>query len=86
MTQRVKLLGPLFDIPETKEIFGENLCFELRGLLIEKRGYNFRNQLAHGFLTEAHCYSDATINIWWLTIRTCIWMLLSDDQRNQIAN
>lgn len=86
MTQPVKLLGALFDIPETKEIFGENLCFELRGLLIEKRGYNFRNELAHGFLSEAHCYSDAAVNIWWLTIRTCIWMLLSDTQRSEIEN
>jgi hypothetical protein len=71
-TQPLKILGPLFDVPETKEIFGESLWFELRGLLIEKSGYDFRNQLAHGFTTEAECYGDAAVNLWWLILRLCL--------------
>lgn len=71
-TQPLKILGPLFDVPETKEIFGESLWFELRGLLIEKSGYDFRNQLAHGFTSEAECYGDAAVNLWWLVLRLCL--------------
>ena len=57
---------------ETKDIFGEALCFELRGCLIEKTGYDFRNRLAHGFVSEADCYSAAAAMAWWLVLRICL--------------
>jgi hypothetical protein len=82
-TQPLKILGPLFDIPETKEIFGESLCFELRGLMIEKSGFDFRNQLAHGFTTEAECYSDAAVNLWWLVLRLCMIPILEDVEQSK---
>jgi hypothetical protein len=71
-TQPVKVLGAIFGIKETTEIFGEALCFELRGCLIEKTGWNFRNRVAHGFVSEAECYSDAAQTIWWLVLRLCL--------------
>jgi hypothetical protein len=71
LTQPVKVLGPLFGLPEIKTIFGDELCFELRGLLIEKTGHSFRNHIAHGFVTEGECYSDAALNVWWLCMRLC---------------
>lgn len=71
-TQPVKPLGALFDLQETTEIFGESLCFELRGCLIEKTGYDFRNRLAHGFVSEGECYSNAALHIWWLVLRICL--------------
>lgn len=71
-TQPVKILGPLFDIPETTQIFGESLVFELRGLLIEKRGAEFRNRIAHGFTSEAECYTSAPVILWWLVLRLCL--------------
>lgn len=70
-TQPVKILGPLFDMPETKQLLGESLWFELRGLLIEKTGNDFRNMVAHGFVSEAECYSVPAITIWWLVVRLC---------------
>jgi hypothetical protein len=48
---------------EMKMIFGEDVSFELCGLLIEKTGYSFRNRITHGFVTEAQCYSAAATNI-----------------------
>ncbi len=72
LTQPVKLLGPLFDLPETKEVFGKPLCFELRCLLIEKRGSSFRNNIAHGFAGTEDCYSPAAVITWWLTLRICL--------------
>lgn len=77
LTQPVKILGPLFDLPETQEIFGPNMCFELRGHLIEKSGYSFRNLIAHGFVDEAQCYSVAAMNVWWLSLRLCFLGLLA---------
>lgn len=79
-TQPVKILGPLFDHEGMKEIFGEALRFELRGLLIEKMGCDFRNRIAHGFATEWDCYSPAAVNIWWIVLRLCIAPILNCQQ------
>jgi len=75
-TQPVKILGPLFDLEETKQIFGDSLCFELRGLLIQKPGCDFRNRVAHGFVSEAECYGAAAVNLWWLVLRLCLIPIL----------
>lgn len=71
-TQPVKVLGAIFGMATTKEIFGESLCFELRGCLIEKTGYDFRNRVAHGFVHEGECHSNAAIMLWWLVLRICL--------------
>lgn len=71
-TQPVKMLGGIFGFPETKKIFGEPLCFELRGCLIEKTGFDFRNRIAHGFASEGECYSTAGVSVWWLALRICL--------------
>ena len=71
-TQNLKVLGALLDLKETKKIFGESLHFELRGLLIEKSGHAFRHRIAHGFVSDAECFGDAAINLWWLVIRLCM--------------
>jgi hypothetical protein len=52
-TQPVKILGTLLSMEMTKKILGEELCFELRGCLIEKAAFDFRNRVAHGFVSEA---------------------------------
>jgi hypothetical protein len=71
-TQPVKVLGAIFGMAETKQIFGEPLCFELRGCLIEKTGCDFRNRVAHGFVHEGECYSHAGVTVWWLVLRICL--------------
>jgi hypothetical protein len=71
-TQPVKVLGAIFGMTETKEIFGDELCFELRGCLIEKTGFDFRNRVAHGFVHDAECYSHAGVTVWWLVLRICL--------------
>src|SRR5207244_9637461 len=71
-TQPVKVLGAILGMPATKQIFGEKLCFELCGWLIEKTGYDFRNRVAHGFVHEGECYSNAAITLWWLVLRICL--------------
>lgn len=68
-TQPVKVLGALLTKEETTQIFGKELCFVLRGCFIEKSGFDFRNKLAHGFLTAEECFSAAPVYIWWLVLR-----------------
>jgi hypothetical protein len=81
-TQPVKVLGPIFGMSETKQIFGEKLCFELRGCLIEKTGYDFRNRVAHGLIHEAECYSTAGATVWWLVLRICLTPLFQNWAKN----
>lgn len=71
-TQPVKMLGGVFGFPELKQLFGEEICFELRGCLVEKTGYDFRNRVAHGFAHEGECYSTAGVTVWWLVLRICL--------------
>ena len=71
-TQNLKVLGALLAIEKTKKIFGESLHFELRGLLIENSGHAFRHRIAHGFVSDAECFGDAAINLWWLVIHMCM--------------
>lgn len=72
-TQPVKILGGLLGLQETTNVFGADVVFELRGCLIEKTGYDFRNKLAHGFASEAECYGPAATLIWWIVLRICLW-------------
>jgi hypothetical protein len=71
-TQPVKVLGALLGLEEAKLMLGESLHFEVRGHLIEKTGFDFRNKVAHGFVDEDACYSAAAISTWWLVLRLCL--------------
>ena len=82
LTQPVKTLGPLLTMAESKEIFGDDWLFEFRGLLVEKTGYSFRHDIAHGFATEAGCYGPETLNLWWMVLRLCYTPLIQLGQRN----
>jgi hypothetical protein len=81
LTQPVKTLGPLLSMPETQKIFGEEWCFEFRGLLIEKTGYSFRHQVAHGFVSEAACYGLEALNLWWIVLRLCCTLIALTEEK-----
>lgn len=61
-------LNQLLWMKETEEVFGLDVLFDLRGILIERFGHNLRNELAHGLLPEGGCYHPATEYLWWLLI------------------
>lgn len=71
-TQPVKVLGALLGMTEAKELLGDALWFELRGCLIEKSGFDFRNRVAHGFVSDGECYSVPGITTWWLVLGLCL--------------
>lgn len=63
-----KGMNTLLELPEAKQVFGENLVFELNSLFCDKEGFNLRNKLAHGLLDENESELDS-IYAWWLTLR-----------------
>ena len=62
-------LSTLIDLPEVKEIFGEDIAFELKALFCSRFGANLRNEVAHGLIEEAGCLSTHTVYAWWLGLK-----------------
>jgi hypothetical protein len=60
-------------MPEMEAIFGLDISFDLRGILIERFGHNMRNESAHGLMPEYAFYQEASVYLWWLLMRLC-WM------------
>ena len=75
----------LYGILEVKGIFGEDLVFDLQGLLLERFGSNFRNRLAHGLVTDNECMSPASAYAWWLVFHLCCAPLLAHRSATQNA-
>jgi hypothetical protein len=66
------LLPDLLRMKETKELFGEDLQFELLALLTDRIGANLRNEFAHGFMSESDFNSVPAIYLWWLLFRIVV--------------
>lgn len=67
-----KGLGALLGLPEAADVLGEPLAFELRALLVEQRGANLRNQVAHGLLSDGQAWSAYALYAWWLALRVAV--------------
>jgi Domain of unknown function (DUF4209) len=67
-----KFAGPL------TKILGEDLVFDLRGLLIEHGGSNLRNRVAHGLLDDGEFDSAVAVYLWWLVLRLCCLPIISE--------
>jgi hypothetical protein len=80
--QEVRTLDGLLQLPQTLELFGAGHIFELRGVLSEPLGWNLRNRVAHGLITVDGCYTHASIMLWWLVVRFCVFPLVlqADEQ------
>lgn len=62
-------MSTLMDLPESEQVFGKDLAFELKSLFCDSFGPNLRNELAHGLLDEDACHSPFAIYAWWLALR-----------------
>jgi Domain of unknown function (DUF4209) len=69
--QKEKNINDLLPSDEVKDIFGEDLLFDLRGILIERFGHNLRNESAHGLMPEAAFYDASSVYLWWLILHIC---------------
>jgi len=65
-------LNSLLYYPELEKILGEDIVFDLQGLLIERFGSNLRNRSAHGLMDYLDFYNSEVIYLWWLILKLCI--------------
>lgn len=70
-TQKERDINHLLWDSKADEIFGADILFDLRGILIERFGCNMRNEMAHGLIYEGGFYRAESIYLWWLVIRMC---------------
>lgn len=66
--QEESSLNQTLNIEELKEIFGEDLVFDLKGLLVEKIGENLRNTISHGLLDDDQMFEPELVYLYWLTL------------------
>jgi hypothetical protein len=77
--------------PKIVAIFGEDLVYELRTLLIEKGGPNLRHLSMHGVLAAGDYRSLQSFYAWWLMLKMTFLLTraaqqrLAADQRTQPA-
>lgn len=65
-------LNQLLFMPEVRKIFGEDLTFDLQGLLVVQVGSNIRNRFAHGLMGSDEFFSPPVLYFWWLTLRIIV--------------
>lgn len=81
--QDEKSLNELLYCDGVEEIFGQDLSFDLRGLLVERTGANLRNRVAHGLISSDGFYSIEVPYFWWLTLRLCCLPIIAQIKANQ---
>ena len=72
-TQSVNLLKRILTHPDLAKVLGEDLLFDLQGLLIVQEATNLRNVLSHGLLADRSIGLDA-VYAWWLCLRICVML------------
>jgi hypothetical protein len=70
--QREMYIQELLRLEEFKQIFGEDLAFDLIGLLVERGSSNLRHSMAHGLLSYGDFSSTEVLYFWWVVLRLCI--------------
>lgn len=68
-------LSTLMDLQEAQEIFGVDLCFEIKALFTTSLGSNLRNEVAHGLLSDDSANNFDTIYAWWFVFRMIVLSL-----------
>lgn len=66
--QREKDLNELLTDVNAEQIFGKDLLWEMRSLLIEQSGPNLRNRICHGLMNSKAINSASSIFLLWLII------------------
>lgn len=85
--QNERDLNDILYEPVLKEILGEDIVFDLQGLLIERHGSNFRNRLAHGLVSDDNFYIVEVPYLWWLILRiVCLPVIahLREQQKKEL--
>lgn len=76
------IMSVLFDKQKAdlEAIFGEDIAFDLIGLLNRKGfGSNLRNLMAHGLISSNGFYASPTVYLWWLTLHLCCLHIIPEN-------
>lgn len=76
-------LSTLMELPQALQIFGEDLCFEVRSIFTDSLGSNLRNEVAHGLLNDNSSSSISTVYAWWMVLRIVIHSLVKGNGTNE---
>ena len=81
--QDERSLSTTLYLPEMHDVFGEDITFDLQGLLTERFGTNLRNQMAHGLMSHDAFYSVQVVYLWWLILRLCCLPIITQIKENE---
>lgn len=81
--QDERSLNTTLYLPEMQEIFGEDITFDLQGLLVERFGNNLRNRMAHGLMSHDTFYSVQVLYLWGLILRLCCLPIIMQIQKKE---
>jgi len=79
-------LNTMLYITDITSIFDEDTLFDLRGLLIEDKGSNLRNRMAHGLISDNEFNSPIMSYLWWITLRLCCLPIWIHQQKVENSN
>lgn len=66
--QREKDMNDLLTDSNAERIFGKDLLWEMRSLLIEQSGPNLRNRICHGLMNSEEINEASSVFLLWLSI------------------
>lgn len=70
--QKERDLNHLLYQPYAEQVFGEDLVFDMRTLLVNPHGENLRNRMAHGLMSASEFATGSAVYLWWLTINMIV--------------
>jgi hypothetical protein len=76
LTQEFVPLHSLLRNPSAQEVFGEARLFVLQALLVDKRGFNLRNRVAHGLIPSLNHTMGIANYLLWIVIHLCSYGVL----------
>lgn len=65
-------MGTLLQLPQCHKVLGEELTTELKAIFTNATGYNVRNDVAHGLLTDRDGQTVMGLHAWWIILRIII--------------
>lgn len=73
-TQMARMLDRLLSMPELAELLGEDIVFDLQGLLVRQEASNLRNRVAHGLVGDHDLGVDGEY-LWWRVLQLTVRLI-----------
>lgn len=84
-TEELKSFNAILDLPGMKKSLDEDLMLVLKTVFCSKFGFNMRNEIAHGTVSDVYFKSFGALYAWWLVFRLCYMFcgILRHDMQEQ---